>query len=67
MNVCRRDFEETKYVLVKSYEGKVNTSFHNDRMPEEGPHSICLSAVLIDSIFKIAKNYYPQVFLEGCK
>ena len=36
-------------------------------MPKEGPHCICLSVVLIDTGFKMGKNYYPQVFLEECK
>ena len=26
-----------------------------------------LSVILIDSVFKTGKNYYPQVFLEECK
>ena len=30
-------------------------------MPKEGLHCICLSVVLIDSVFKMDKNYYPQV------
>lgn len=34
-------------------------------MPKEVSH--CLSAVLIDSVFKMGKNYYPQVFLEELK
>ena len=25
---------------IKSYEGKINTNFHNDEMPKEGSHSI---------------------------
>ena len=28
---------------------------------------ISLSVVLIKSVFKTGKNYYPQVFLEECK
>ena len=36
-------------------------------MPKEGVYCICLSVVLIDSVFKIGKNYYPQVFLEEFK
>ena len=28
---------------------------------------ICLSVILIDSVFRAGKNYYPQVFLEECK
>ena len=28
---------------------------------------ICSSVILIDSVFRRGKNYYPQVFLEECK
>ena len=30
-------------------------------------HCICLSVVLIDSVFKMHKNYYVEVFLGECK
>ena len=36
-------------------------------MPREGSQFICLSVILIDSVFRKGKNYYPQVFLEKCK
>ena len=35
-------------------------------MPKEGSQCICLSVVLIDSVYRTGKNYYPQVFLEEC-
>ena len=28
---------------------------------------ICLSVILIASVYRKGKNYYPQVFLEKCK
>ena len=43
---------------------KVNT---NDKIPKEGFQCICLSLILIDSVFRTGKNYYPQVFIEECK
>ena len=52
---------------IKAYNGKINTNFHNNKMPKEGSQFICLSVILIDSIFRTGKNYYPQVFLEECK
>ena len=52
---------------IKSYNGKINTNFHNNKIPKEGSQFICLSVILIDSIFRTGKNYYPQVFLEECK
>ena len=36
-------------------------------MLKEGFHYIFVSVILIDSVFKIGKNYYPQVFLEEYK
>ena len=35
-------------------------------MPKEGCHCVCLS-IIIDSIVKMDKNYYPQVLLEKWK
>ena len=49
---------------IKSYIGKVNTNFHNNKIPEEGFQFICLSVILIDSVFRRGKNYYPEAFLE---
>ena len=42
-----------KYLKTKTkfYEGKINTNFHDDRVPKEGSHCICLLVILIDSIF----------------
>ena len=52
---------------IKSYNGKINTNFYNNKIPKEGSQCICLSVVLTDSVYKEDKNYYPQVFLEECK
>ena len=52
---------------IKSYIGKLNTNFHDDKIPKEGSQFICLSVILIDSVFKTGKDYCPEVFLEECK
>ena len=52
---------------IKSYNGKINTNFHHKKIPREGSQFICLSVILINSVFKTGKNYYPQVYLEECK
>ena len=49
----------------KSFNGKVNTNFHNNKIPKQRSQSIFLSVIL--SIQFIDKNYYHQVFSEGCK
>ena len=53
--------------IMESYKGKINTNFHNHKIPKESSHCLCLSLTLIDSVFKIGKSYYPQVFLEECE
>ena len=44
---------------VKSYNGKINTNFHNNKILKESSQFICLSVILIDSVFRTGKNYYP--------
>ena len=58
-----------KYIKteIKSYEEKINTNFQSNKVPKKGSQYICLSVILIDSVFRTGKNYYPQVFLEECK
>ena len=46
---------------------KISTNVHCDKLPEEGFQYICPSVILIDSVFRKGKNYYPKVFLEECK
>ena len=47
---------------IKSYNGKINTNFHNNKIPKEGSQFI-----LIDSLLRTGKNYYPQVFIKENK
>ena len=52
---------------IKSYNRKINRSCHNKKIPKEGSQFICLSVILIDSVFRTGKSYYSQLFLEECK
>ena len=40
----------------------MNASSGNNKIPKEDPQFICLSVVLIDSVFKTEKNYYSKYF-----
>ena len=51
---------------MKSYNRKINTNCHNDKIPKEGSQCIFLSEILIDSVYRWDKNCYLQVFLEEC-
>ena len=61
-----------KYVStkIKSYEGEINTILSEDLIPKKALNVIAyqyLSIILIDSVFRIHKNYYTQQLLEECK
>ena len=43
------------------------TNFHSKTMPKEKVPFKCLSIVLIDSVIKANKKYYPQTLFEECK
>ena len=51
---------------IKSYISKITTNFHG-KAPKEGIECVCLSALVIDFVFKLGKNYYSQAFLKECK
>ena len=73
-NIIKKEFDSEpvyneKYLKakIKSYNRKINKNFHNSKIPKEGSKFVCLSVILIDSVFRTGKNYYPQVFLKECK
>ena len=73
-NSIKKEFESEpvyneKYLKakIKFYNGKINTNFRNNEILKEGSTFICLLAILIDSVSRTGKNYYPLVFLEECE
>ena len=60
---------DEKYIKtkVKTFNGVINTLFSDNSIPKEGNHYICIAAICIDSILKVDKENYPQVYLEQCK
>ena len=61
--------EDVKYIKtkIKTYAGSIITNFHNKKMPKEKAPCKCLSIIMIDSVIKVNKKYYPQTVLEECK
>ena len=51
---------------MKLYKGKINTNFHKNKIPKEGCECICLSAKLVDSVYK--RFLFSSVFsrIETC-
>ena len=62
--LCNEKYLKAK---IKTYNGRINTDFYNNKIPKEGSQCICLSVILIYSVFRTSNNYYLQVFLEECK
>ena len=46
---------------------KINTNFHDSKIPEDNECCTCLSVISLDSIVNVDINYYPQMFLEELK
>ena len=42
----------------------INTLFSGNEIPKERNHYICIVAFFIDSVLKVDKKNYPQVYLE---
>ena len=61
--------DDEKYVKtkIKTYGDSVITNFHNKKMPKENAPCACLSIIMLDSVTKARKKYYPQTSLEECK
>ena len=49
------------------YDNRVNTNFQDKTFPKGDSSYKYFSLIMLDSIVKVGKKYYPQVFLEECK
>ena len=38
-----------------------------NKIPKESMHYTCIACITIDSLMRIEKKNYPQVYLEECK
>ena len=46
---------------IKSYGGEIKTNFQNKETPK------CLLLIMLHSVIRANKKYYPQTLLEECK
>ena len=60
---------DDKYVKtkVKTFSSMINTLFSGNEIPKEKNHYICIAAICNDSVLKVDKKNYTQVYLEQCK
>ena len=52
---------------VKTFSEVIKTLFDGDKIPEEKIEYACIACISTDSILKVDKKCYPQVYLEQCK
>ena len=61
--------DNDKYIKtkIKIYTGSMITNFQSKKMPKEKAPCKCLSIMMLDSVIKAKKKYYPQTLLKECK
>ena len=68
--LMRIDFgDDDKYIKtkIKICLDSMTINFHNKKMLKEKAPCKCLSIIMLDSVIKAKKKYYPQTFLEESK
>ena len=45
----------------------IKTNILGDKVPKENEHYTCIACITIDSVMRMEKKNYPQVYLEECK
>ena len=52
---------------IKSYGDKVTTNFQGKKIPKENALYKCFSLIMLESVTRVSKKYYPQTLLEESK
>ena len=60
---------EKKYLKAKirEFDGDIKTNFLGNGLPKENMYYTCIACITIDSVIRMNKKNYPQVYLEECK
>ena len=60
---------ENKYLKakVREFNGNIKTNFLGNNVPKENTYYTCIACITLDSVLKMGKKNYPQVYLEECK
>ena len=59
---------DEKYIKakVREFNGVIKTNFLGDEIPKESMHYTCIACITIDSVMRMEKKNYPQLYLEEC-
>ena len=60
---------ENKYLKakVREFNGNIKTNFLGNNVAEENTYYTCIVCITLDSILKMNKKNYPQIYLEEYK
>ena len=60
---------DEKYIKakVREFNSVIKTNFLGDQVPGEAVHYACIACITVDSVLRMEKKTYPQVYLEQCK
>ena len=52
---------------IREFDSDIKTNFLGNGLPKENMYYTCIACIAIDSVIKMNKKNYPQVYLEECK
>ena len=60
---------DKKYIKAKvgEFNDVIKKNFLGDEIPKESLHDTWIACITIDSVMRIEKKNYPQLYLEECK
>ena len=60
---------DEQYIKAKvtEFNGVIKTNFLSDEVPKENKHYTCIACITIDSVLRMEKKNYPEVYLEEFK
>ena len=54
-------------VKVREFSVVIKINFLGDEVPKENKHYTCIACITIDSVMRMEKKNYSQVYLEECE
>ena len=57
-------YNKYKSAKIKPFNDEIRTAFHDEGLPAEETPWTAHSVILVDSVYRRNKSYYPQVILE---
>ena len=49
---------------IREFDDDIKTNFLSNSLPKENTYYTCIAWITIDSVIRINKKNYPQVYLE---